>query len=107
MNINSTKTDLELQDEITKLEAANLAITLKMLAIGTAGSLIGLYIAYQQKKGIWAKIGYMIIGSMAVRVPGSFLFLKEYADNLARLESLKAEYNQRHPQISLYEQLTN
>lgn len=107
MNNITGMTDLQLQDEITRLEAANLAITLKMMAIGTAGSLTGLYVAFKQNKGIWVKIGYMILGGMAARIPGSLIFLKDYAANLAQIESLKREYRQRHPQISLYEELTN
>lgn len=81
------------QEEILKLEAENAAMLVKTNAVGIVGSIAGLYLANRQQKNTWGKIGYFFGGGYVARLSMALLYTTKLANNLARIQQLKIQYN--------------
>jgi len=81
----------EIETEIGKLNAENAAVLLKSTAVGTVGALVGLYLAYQQKKSNWGKFGYFVAGGAIARLPLTFLYADKVSQNLVKIDQLQKQ----------------
>lgn len=81
----------EIQNEITRLEAENAAIALKVGAVGIAGSIAGVYLANKLGKKFLGKAGYFIAGGMIARLPLVFIYGDKLSNNLARIQQLQGQ----------------
>lgn len=85
--------DLEYQNKLSDLDKKAKNTVLVYSTAGLVGGIAGLGYAVYKQKTFWGKVGFFILGSLAVGVPVRIAMISKANSLVAEKEKLQNEYN--------------
>lgn len=85
------KVEMTVENKIIDTKAKNQKLQYVWSAMALAGSIAGVVYASRKGKGFWGKVGFWVIGGMAVAVPTGLIINPRIIKNKATILKLQNE----------------